>query len=125
MPDTPDAIHFARLIDTLHPWLNQVVVIGGWAHRLYRLHPLAQAVDYEPLGTFDTDVAVPPQLPATDKDIRQRLLENNFREELSGETQPPVAHYYVASEDSAFYAEFLTPLIGGYVKREVNAMPPQ
>jgi hypothetical protein len=117
MPDTPDAIHFARLIDTLHPWLNQVVVIGGWAHRLYRLHPLAQAVDYEPLGTFDTDVAVPPQLPATDKDIRQRLLENNFREELSGETQPPVAHYYVASEDSAFYAEFLTPLIGGYVKR--------
>jgi hypothetical protein len=43
MPDTPDAIHFARLIDTLQPWLNQVVVIGGWAHRLYRLHPLLRS----------------------------------------------------------------------------------
>jgi hypothetical protein len=117
MPDTPDAEHFARLIETLHPWLDQVAIIGGWAHRLYRLHPLAQPLDYEPLGTFDTDVAVPAQLPATDKDIRQRLLENNFREEPSGETQPPVAHYYVATEDSGFYAEFLTPLIGGYRKR--------
>jgi hypothetical protein len=117
MPTTPDAEHFARLIETLHPWLDQVAIIGGWAHRLYRLHPLAQPLDYEPLGTFDTDVAVPAELPATDKDIRQRLLENNFREELSGETQPPVAHYYVATEDSGFYAEFLTPLIGGYIKR--------
>jgi hypothetical protein len=27
---------FARLIEALHPWLDQVVVIGGWAHRLYR-----------------------------------------------------------------------------------------
>jgi hypothetical protein len=117
MPDTPDAEHFARLIEALHPWFDRVAIIGGWAHRLYRLHPLAQPLDYEPLGTFDTDVAVPAQLPATDKDIRQRLLENNFREELSGETQPPVAHYYVATEGSGFYAEFLTPLTGGYLKR--------
>jgi hypothetical protein len=36
-----DAKDFARLIEALHPWLNQIVVIGGWAHRLYRLHPLA------------------------------------------------------------------------------------
>jgi len=117
MPDTPDVAHFARLIETLHPWLDKVAIIGGWAHRLYRLHPLAQSLDYEPLGTLDTDVAVPAELPATDKDIRQRLIENNFREELSGDTRPPVAHYYVATEDSGFYAEFLTPLIGGYIKR--------
>lgn len=44
---------------------------------------------YEPLGTHDIDVAVPAELPATDKNIRQRLLENDFREELLGETQPP------------------------------------
>jgi len=112
-----DTKHFARLIDTLHPWLDQIVIVGGWAHRLYRLHPLAQALDYEPLGTLDTDVAVPAQLPATGEDIRQRLLENGFREELLGETQPPVAHYHVASGGSGFYAEFLTPLVGGAVKR--------
>jgi hypothetical protein len=25
---------FARLIEALDPWLDQVVIIGGWAHRL-------------------------------------------------------------------------------------------
>jgi hypothetical protein len=49
-----------RLVDALEPWLDQVVIIGGWAHRLYRLHPLAQTLEHEPLGTFDTDIAVPP-----------------------------------------------------------------
>jgi hypothetical protein len=30
MPDTADVVHFARLIETLHPWLDQVAIIGGW-----------------------------------------------------------------------------------------------
>jgi hypothetical protein len=33
---------FVRLIEALEPWLEQVVFIGGWAHRLYRLDPRAQ-----------------------------------------------------------------------------------
>jgi hypothetical protein len=49
MAPNPDIEHFSRLIDTLRPWLDQVVIIGGWAHRLYRLHPLAQPLGY-PLG---------------------------------------------------------------------------
>ena len=40
-----DVEYFARLVDALEPWLDQVVIIGGWAHRLYRLHPLAQPLD--------------------------------------------------------------------------------
>lgn len=117
MTANPDIEHFVRLIDTLHPWLNQIVIIGGWAHRLHRIHPLAQPLDYEPLGTLDTDVAVPAQLPANGEDIRHRLLENGFREELLGSMQPPAAHYHVAAGNSGFYAEFLTPLVGGEVKR--------
>jgi hypothetical protein len=35
-----DVEYFARLIDAPEPWLDQVVIIGGLAHRLYRLHPL-------------------------------------------------------------------------------------
>jgi hypothetical protein len=112
-----DVEHFVRLVETLHPWLDQMVIIGGWAQRLYRLHPLAQPLDYEPLGTLDTDVAVPPQLPTKGPGIRQRLLENGFREQLMGETQPPAAHYHLATGDSGFYAEFLTPLEGSEVKR--------
>jgi Nucleotidyltransferase len=117
MATNPDVEHFARLIDTLHPWLEQVVIIGGWGHRLYRLHALAQPLAYEPLGTLDTDVAVPAHLPANGDDIRQRLLENGFREELLGSMEPPAAHYHVAARNSGFYAEFLTPLVGGEIKR--------
>jgi hypothetical protein len=35
-----------------------VVIIGGWAHRLYRQHPAAQVPDYPPLVTLDTDIAL-------------------------------------------------------------------
>ena len=112
-----DVEYFARLVDALEPWLDQVVIIGGWAHRLYRQHPLAQPLDYEPLGTFDTDIAVPLDLPATGEQIRARLLERDFREELMGDMQPPAAHYRVETGDNSFYAEFLTPLEGSAVKR--------
>ena len=112
-----DVEYFARLVDALEPWLDQVVIIGGWAHRLYRQHPLAQPLDYEPLGTFDTDIAVPLDLSATGEQIRARLLERDFREELMGDMQPPAAHYRVETGDNSFYAEFLTPLEGSAVKR--------
>ena len=117
MADVTEIDYFARLIGVLEPWLGQVVIIGGWAHRLYRLHPLAQPLDYEPLGTFDTDVAVPPTLPATGEELRARLIAKDFHEELMGDTQPPAAHYRVESGDDSFYAEFLTPLEGGEYKR--------
>ena len=115
MAGPSDVEYFARLVEALDPWLDQVVIIGGWAHRLYRLHPLAQPLDYEPLGTFDTDIAVPLDLPATGEQIRARLLERDFREELMGDMQPPAAHYRIRSGDSSFYAEFLTPLEGSVV----------
>jgi hypothetical protein len=71
----------ARLILALEPWLTQIVIIGGWAYRLYRLHPIAQRVDYLPLSTLDTDVAVPTRLKVTDTNIRERLITNGFEEE--------------------------------------------
>jgi hypothetical protein len=117
MAGSSDVEYFARLVEALDPWLDQVVIIGGWAHRLYRLHPLAQPLDYEPLGTLDTDVAVPLDLPATGEQLRTRLLEKAFHEELMGDTQPPAAHYRVESGDNSFYAEFLTSLEGSEIKR--------
>ena len=49
-----EAHNFSRLIEALRPWLNDIVIAGGWAHRLYRHHPLARAVDYPPLMTAFT-----------------------------------------------------------------------
>ncbi len=108
----PGNEHFARLIASLEPWLDQVVIIGGWAHRLYRLDPRAQQLSYAPLLTLDTDVALPPSLLVEKQDIRQRLVANGFQEEVLGEDRPPAAHYHLGDKETAFYAEFLTPLTG-------------
>jgi hypothetical protein len=109
---------FIRLIGALEPWLPQIVIVGGWAHRLYRFHDLAQPVEYKPLMTFDMDVAVPTDLPVEREDIAQRLDKGGFTETLLGDHQPPVTRYQLGTEDQGFYAEFLTPLFGSGYTRE-------
>src|SRR5215470_8040587 len=52
---------FSKFIGAVDPWLGEVVLIGGWAHRLYRFHPLARKLKYPPLTTLDGDVAVPSE----------------------------------------------------------------
>ncbi|MGE5110565.1 MAG: GSU2403 family nucleotidyltransferase fold protein [Acidobacteriaceae bacterium] len=104
---------FLRVVEALGPWLDQVVVIGGWAHRLYRLHPLAQPLQFAPLMTLDTDVAIPKKLDVLEEDLHTRLEARGFKPELFGEHQPPVTHYTLRDSSTEFYAEFLTPLIGG------------
>lgn len=117
MNGVQDPDPFKRLIAALEPWLDHVVVVGGWAHQLYRLHPHAQELDYPPLMTLDTDVAMPAKLPVGGQDIRERLLAHGFTEELLGESRPPATHYRLGGAASGFYAEFLTPLIGGEYDR--------
>ncbi len=112
MNDHDENSEFARLIVSIEPWLKQVVIIGGWAHRLYRLDPSARQLDYAPLMTLDADVAAPVRLEDGDNDIRERLLANGFEEERLGQDNPPATHYRLADSKTGFYAEFLTPLIG-------------
>jgi len=109
---------FVRLIVALEPWLDQIVIIGGWAHRLYRLDPRARELDYTPIMTFDADIAVPRQVAVKQPDIRQCLFAKGFREELMGDEQPPAAHYRLADSATGFYAEFLTPLTGSEYTRD-------
>lgn len=106
----------ARLIDALRPWLGDLVVVGGWAHRLHRLHPLAHSPSYEALRTNDVDLAF--GLGATlDGDIGSTLKAAGFHEELSGDHEPPVSQYTLGTENRGFYAEFLAPLSGSGIKR--------
>ena len=67
---------------------------------------------------MDADVAVPADLPAREQDIRARLVAQGFTEEFFGEDQPPATHYHLGGEFSGFYAEFLTPLVGGEYDRK-------
>jgi hypothetical protein len=114
---SPDLENLGRLVDALTPWLDQVVIIGGWAHRLYRFHPLAQRLDYPPLMTLDADVALPGALKVKGQDIHERLTANGFRAEFLGHNKPPATHYQPSDQRGGFYAEFLTPLIGGAYAR--------
>ena len=117
MNGVQDSDAFRRLIAALEPWLDQVVIVGGWAHQLYRMHPSAQELEYQPLGTLDADVAVPARLPAAEPDIRSRLLAHGFTEEFLGNDHPPATHYRLVGDGTGFYAEFLTPLIGSAYDR--------
>ncbi len=48
-----DLANFARLVEAIRPWLTHVVIVGGWAHRLHRFHPLAIACAVKPSrGTY-------------------------------------------------------------------------
>ena len=83
----PDKDHeqFAHLIRALDPWLHEAVIVGGWAHRLYRYHELAQPLGYSPLMTVDADVALRSAATLGARDIRDRLLAHGFHEEFLGE----------------------------------------
>src|SRR5438552_11731748 len=85
MNDQGENEAFARLIVAIEPWLGEVVIIGGWAHQLYRLHPSAQALDYVPLTTLDTDGRPARPISVSGQDIRERLLANGFSEQRFGD----------------------------------------
>jgi Nucleotidyltransferase len=107
----------ARLIDALRPWLAHLVIVGGWAHRLHRFHPLANPPAYQPLRTKDADVAFSLKAPL-EGDIGAALKAADFEQDFLGEHTPPVTHYRLGGDDQGFYAEFLAPRAGGPVRRD-------
>ncbi len=112
-----DFANFARLLEAIRPWLAHMVIVGGWAQRLHRFHPLATAQEYQPLRTRDVDLAFSPDAPLHG-DLRKALSKAGFREELSGEHTPPITHYRLGEEDAGFYAEFLTAKKGSDLRRD-------
>lgn len=107
---------FANLVQALAPWRQQLIFVGGWGHRLHRLDPRANQLEYQPVFTRDTDLAFANK-ELIEGDIKQALTQRGFHEELSGDFKPPAAHYTLGDEASGFYAEFLTPLAGSGYKR--------
>jgi hypothetical protein len=109
-----DNASFVRVALALRPYLNDIVFVGGWAHRLFRLHPLALNIDVRPLMTMDADIAAPNRLPMRGRSLRQLLSDARFTEEPSGDDAPPRTEYHFG-EPSGVYVQFITPLAGdGY-----------
>jgi hypothetical protein len=114
-----DVAAFARMVHALRPWLPQLVVVGGWAHRLHRLHALSRPPAHQPVVTLDADVAFAPGAPLAG-DMGAALRAAGFREELSGEHRPPVSRYVLA-RGGAFEVEFLTAVRGSGRRRDGSA----
>jgi hypothetical protein len=104
------------LVNALRPWRKELVIVGGWAHRLHRLHPWAGSPVYAPIRTRDADVAFSLDL-APHGDIRSAPLAAGFTESLSSDHRPPISDYRLGEEDGGFYVEFLAPLKGSELKR--------
>lgn len=117
-----DFADIARLIEALRPWLDQIVFVGGWSHRLHRFHSLANSPRYSPVQTRDADIAMREDA-RIEGDIDQALTDAGFRAEFSGEHTPPVTHYWLDDKDQGFYAEFLVPLFGSRIKRDGTPTP--
>lgn len=115
-----DMESFARLAVALAPWQWQLVFIGGWAHRLYRQHPLAIPPVHPPIITLDADVAFADDV-RLEGSLGKALREAGFEETFSGDHNPPVSRYQLGKEDSGFYGEFLTPLRGSGRMRDGRA----
>ena len=111
---------FARLLDALRPWLGHVVIIGGWAHRLHRFHPLSHPPSYAALRTKDADIAFSLAASLTG-DIAEAMKAAGFHKDFSGEHTPPMTQYRLGGDDQGFFAEFLAPLHGSGLKR--NGQP--
>lgn len=113
-----DGPAMARLINALQPWKERIVLVGGWAHRLHRLHGDAAAPQYQAVVTRDADLAFDEQLGRMEGDIAKALELAGFAKKLGGKHVPPVSHFQFGAEDAGFYAEFLTPLRGSGIRRD-------
>jgi len=120
MIDDAELTALARLVEAVRPWLDQLVLVGGWAQRLYRLHPLAGAPDYSPVHTRDADFAF-ARTARLKGSIGEALGVAGFKASPSGDSRPPVTRYELSVDDGGFYAEFLVPLAGGGTRRDGSA----
>lgn len=60
----PEQRAFARFLDAVAPFLDRIVIAGGWTSRLFHHSDQANEVEYAPLRTKDVDAVVPPRLSA-------------------------------------------------------------
>lgn len=96
---------------------NALIVVGGWAARLLRRHPLARPPAYQTLQTKDLDIAATDRLRGTPQTLAGAIRKQGFTPEFRSEDRPPVTRYLLKSM-AGFELEFIAPLLGGPVRRD-------
>jgi hypothetical protein len=121
-----------RVVDALGEYRGDIVVTGGLAPVLYRVHFQPVESDPEPLLTTDVDFVVPNDLPYRhNESLRSRFEANRLRIFVSRGVTPnrPNKQFVQKSEDnekrvSPVHAELLTPLLGSRTERDGEPKSP-
>lgn len=118
---SPDAF-LLHVLRAFHPYLDRLVLVGGFAVRLYEHHPRAVSTATRVLRTFDADFATPPQLPRRGRSLGALAEAAGLRPDFRGDRIPPVMRFVLARSDrrageEEYSLEFLTPLTGPPVER--------
>jgi hypothetical protein len=109
----PNQDGFSRIVKALEPYLDELVIVGAWCHRLLHFHPLAIPPEHAPLMSEDAGVATPERLRAREPSIAEALEAAGFRPAFTGGDLLPASKYYPGGDDKGLYVEFIAPLRGG------------
>ena len=108
---------FVRIVKALGPYLDKLVFVGAWCHRLLQFHPLAVPPTFEPLMTEDADIATPDNLPSRSPNLDGALQAGGFKARLSGDGNLPVTKCHPEGDENGLYIEFVAQLQGAGVTR--------
>lgn len=100
---------FLDYLEVLDPYLDQLVIVGGWAPYVYaRKYGWDECM--QPLQTFDFDVAVMRTFEDRMPSIEDTIFEAGFEREFRGENNPPAIDYRrpVDNSDGAMEIQFIT-----------------
>jgi hypothetical protein len=102
----------ARGLGAIEPYLDVVVVAGGWVPHIYELLYDATLPSRSP-RTRDIDLAVPRSVPVRDRSIDELLKVADFRCEFHSLDSPPVTKYVATQDDDTdIEIEFITDAPG-------------
>jgi hypothetical protein len=101
----------ARGLAAIEPYLDVVVVAGGWVPHIYELLYDAAAAGRSP-RTRDIDLAVPRSVPVRSRSIDELLKGADFRCEFHSLDSPPVTKYVATHGDGDIEIEFITDAPG-------------
>jgi len=120
--NSPEAF-LVHVLRAFEPYLDRLVLVGGFAVRLYEQHPRAIPAATRILRTFDADLATPARLPVRGRPLAALAAAAGLQPDFRGDRIPPVMRFVfappsdTAESEEEYSVEFLTPLTGPPVDR--------